>query len=218
MRSITINDYIYGLIIESDMTITLIIIIITCLVSITTFTKPGDMEKLSFSPYRIYHFKEYYRFLTSGFVHANTMHLFFNMLSLYFVGRAVETVFAGVLGSKWYYPLMYLLGLILPDLYNYYKYKDYSSYASIGASGAVSAVLFSAMLFGPWQTIYVFLIPCPFIVYAVLFLVYSVYMSKRGGDGIDHRAHFFGAVLGIIFPIIIEPRVLQIFLAQLMNP
>ncbi len=218
MRSIIINDYIYRLITAKTMSITLIIIIITCLVSITTFSRPEDMAKLSFSPYRVYHFKEWYRFLTSGFVHANTMHLLFNMLSLYFVGRSIEMAFAVVLGSKWYYPLLYLLGLVLPDLYNYYKYKNYSGYSSIGASGAVSAVLFSCVLFAPWQTIYVFLIPCPFIVYAVLFLIYSVYMSKRGGDGIDHRAHFFGAILGLIFPIIIEPQVMQIFLRQLLNP
>ncbi len=77
------------------------------------------------------------------------MHLVFNMLSLYFVGNALERAFEIVLGSKWYFPLMYLLGLILPDVYNYFKYKDYSGYASIGASGAVSAALFSCMMFAP---------------------------------------------------------------------
>ncbi len=200
------------------MSITLIIVIITCLVSITAFNRPGDIDKLSFWPYQMHRSNEYYRFLTSGLVHRDFIHLFFNMITLFFMGDAVEQFFTVMLGSKWYYPLMYVLGLVLPDMFNFFKYKNASHWSSIGASGAVSAVVFSCVLFAPWQTIYVFIIPIWFILYAVLFLIYSVYMSRRGGDGIDHTAHFYGALLGLIFPIVINPQVLPFFLNRLLNP
>ncbi|WP_341839601.1 rhomboid family intramembrane serine protease [Chitinophaga caseinilytica] len=219
MRSITINDYIYGLITIQLMSITLIIIVITSLVSITTFTRPGDMEKLSFWPYQVNHRNQYYRFFTSGLVHRDFMHLFFNMLSLYFFGDYISFYFERVLGSVYYFPLLYVLGLVLPDVANYFKYKDVYGYQSIGASGAVSAVLFSCVLFDPWQKIGLyFFIPMWFILYAVLYLVYSAYMSRRGGDGIDHSAHFWGAVLGLVFPIVIKPAVFTYFLQRLLNP
>lgn len=200
------------------MSITLIIVIITCLVSITAFNRPGDIDKLSFWPYQMHRSNEYYRFLTSGLVHRDFIHLFFNMITLFFMGDAVEQFFTVMLGSKWYYPLMYVLGLVLPDMFNFFKHKNNSHWSSIGASGAVSAVVFSCVLFAPWQTIYVFIIPIWFILYAVLFLIYSIYMSRRGGDGIDHTAHFYGALLGLIFPIVINPQVLPFFLNRLLNP
>lgn len=199
------------------MTITLAIIIITCLISFTTFNRPEQMDKLSFWPYYVRERKQYYRFLTSGFLHADYMHLLFNMLTLWFFGRTIEAAFVIIFGGKLHFILLYVLGLVLPDISTYFKYKDTYGYRSIGASGAVSAILFSAILLSPWSWIGVFFIPVPAIVYGVLFLAYSVYMSKRGGDGINHDAHFWGAVLGIIYPLIFKPELGKLFLQQFLS-
>lgn len=199
------------------MTITLAIIIITCLISFTTFNRPEQMDKLSFWPYYVRERKQYYRFLTSGFLHADYMHLLFNMLTLWFFGRTIEAAFVIIFGGKLHFVLLYVLGLILPDISTYFKYKDTYGYRSIGASGAVSAILFSAILLSPWSWIGVFFIPVPAIVYGVLFLAYSVYMSKRGGDGINHDAHFWGAVLGIVYPLIFKPELGKLFLQQFLS-
>lgn len=210
-RNIIINNYIYS------MTITIAIIIITCLISFTSFSRPEQIDKLSFWPFMVSSKREYYRFLTSGFVHADFTHLLFNMITLYFFGQAVESIFSQLFGSKLHFILLYVLGLILPDISTYFKHKDNYGYRSIGASGAVSAVLFSAILFSPWAKILVFFIPMPAIVYGVLFLAYSVYMSRRGGDGINHDAHFWGAILGLIFPLIFRPELGKYFLQQLLS-
>ncbi|RPD39774.1 rhomboid family intramembrane serine protease [Chitinophaga barathri] len=200
------------------MTLTIAIIIVTCLVSITSFNKPDQIDKLSFWPYRVSHNNQYYRYITSGFVHADWNHLFFNMLTLYFFGSVAESNMQMFLGGKVYYVILYVLGLVLPDVSTYFKYKDIYGYRSIGASGAVSAILFSSIFFEPWNTILVFFIPIWAIVYGGLFLGYSVYMSKRGGDGINHDAHFWGAVLGLVFPIVMRPELAKLFLEQLLRP
>ncbi|WP_346321005.1 rhomboid family intramembrane serine protease [Chitinophaga sp. YIM B06452] len=197
------------------MTFTIAIIVITCLVSITSFNRPEQVDKLSFWPYKVNNERQYYRYITSGFVHADFMHLFFNMFTLYFFGTIAEGYMQAYMGGKIYFVLLYVLGLVLPDVSTYFKYKDVYGYRAIGASGAVSAVLFSSVLFAPWAPIYVFFIKVWAILYAVLFLIYSAYMSKRGGDGINHDAHFWGAVLGLVFPIVMKPELAKYFLEQL---
>ncbi len=156
------------------MTFTIAIIVITCLVSITSFNRPEQVDKLSFWPYKVNNDRQYYRYITSGFVHADFNHLFFNMLTLFFFGRIAEANFQMFLGGKVYYVILYTLGLVLPDVSTYFKYKDVYGYRAIGASGAVSAVLFSSIFFEPWNTIYVFFILIWAILYGGLFLAYSV--------------------------------------------
>ena len=86
---------------------------------------------------------------------------------------------------------------------------------SVGASGAVSAVLFTAIFMSPWQRIYLFAaIPIPGIVFGVLYLIYCQYMARRGGDRVNHGAHFYGAVYGFLFPVFIDPGLANHFLDQ----
>lgn len=197
--------------------ITLIIIIFTCIVSITSFNRPDQIDKLSFWPYMINERKEWYRFITSGFVHADFMHLAFNMLTLWFFGNAMEQYFQLFFGSKFFFILLYVLGLILPDISSYFRQKDNIAYRAIGASGAVSAVLFSIIVFDPWMMIRVFFIPLPAIVFGVLYLAYSWYMAKRGGDNIGHDVHFWGAVLGLVFPIVLKPELGLLFIERFLS-
>jgi len=199
--------------------ITLTIIVITCLVSVYGFSNSKIIDDLIFWPPAITNQKQYYRFVTCGFVHANYMHLAFNMLTLYFFGRAIEVYYMGYLGLHHYtFLILYIGALIVSVLPTYFKQKNNYNYRSLGASGAVCAVLFAFILLQPWQTIFVLFIPVPAIIYAVLFLVYSVYMSKKGGGYINHDAHFYGALFGVAFTIIVRPEVVSIFLNQLSHP
>jgi membrane associated rhomboid family serine protease len=197
------------------LTLSLIIIIITCIISITAFSRPGEIDKLSMWPYMVKEHKQYYRFITAGLVHADYMHLGFNMLTMFFFGKYIETIFQQLFGGKIYFLLFYVLALIVSDIPSYIRHRNNYGYRSIGASGAVSAVVFAFILFQPWAKIVVFVIPMPAVLYGVLFLGYSVYMSRRGGDGINHDAHFWGAIFGVLFPLAIRPELAKYFIEQI---
>jgi membrane associated rhomboid family serine protease len=195
---------------------TLIIIIITCLVSVTAFYNSGELEKLLLWPAVMKAHRQYYRFVTAGFVHADWMHLAFNMITLYYFGRAVEVYFRQLFGPG-VYLLFYLAAMVVADIQTFLKYREDYSYRALGASGAVSAVLFAAILFNPWAKIYLFFIPIgiPAFIFGGLYLVFCVYMSRKGNDGINHNAHLWGAIFGIVFTIVLEPRVAVYFLQQI---
>ena len=199
--------------------ITVIIIAITCIVSILCFNGTLNGNKLIFNAYQVWHRKEWYRMLTSGMIHSGWGHLFFNMLTLYFFGRVVEqyfsAAFGGILGAV-LYVMLYVSALAISSLGDLVKYRDNWNYNALGASGAVSAVLFASILFAPKMGIYIYLIPIPVpgYIFAPLYLLYCWYMAKRNMDNIGHTAHFWGAVYGILFPIICKPDVLSFCLSQ----
>jgi|688.fasta_scaffold415069_2 membrane associated rhomboid family serine protease len=200
-------------------TITFIIIIITVLVSYTSFQNVDTINKLIFYPYQMKDKKEWWRFVTHGFIHADLQHLIFNMLTLYFFGRNIEITFENLFGNSLVYPLFYLSALIVSSIPSYFKYKDNAYYRSLGASGAVAAVLFATIVFDPWQTLMLnFFIPIPAMLFAIGYVAYSSYMSKKGNDNIGHDAHLYGAIYGFIFPMVMKPGVLPYFFNQLMHP
>lgn len=199
------------------MSITLYLILITSALSIWAFTDRGLMDKLIFSPYAISRGNEHWRFLTSGFLHANWMHLFFNMFVLYFFGRVVERYYQMAFGEQatLFYLLLYGLGIVCSSIFTYFRHKDDPTYRSLGASGAVSSVLFASIIFQPLQEMCLYFILClPSIIFGVAYLVYSVYMGRKGQDNVNHDAHFFGAVFGIVFTIVLEPEVVMHFIDQ----
>ena len=169
----------------------------------------GDQpEAYAFQPWQL---------LTYGFMHGGVMHLLFNMLTLFFFGRLMEQFFAARLGSLGFL-LFYMGGLVVSILPTYLKNRSNARYRSLGASGAVSAVLFAFVLLAPWARIYVFVIPMPAIIYALLYTAYSIYMDKRGQDNVNHSAHLWGAAYGVAFTLLLEPRVLTLFLYALAHP
>ncbi|MDQ8936086.1 rhomboid family intramembrane serine protease [Acinetobacter rudis] len=200
---------------HSPLSHTLSLIIITVIVSIAAFNMPALMNRLIFKPTAMRQ-GQIDRFITHGFVHADATHLLFNMITLFFFGSIIESFY-----RQYFYDLgfvlFYLGGLIFAILPSYLKHKNNPYWASLGASGAVSAVLFAYILFEPWHLIFVFFIPVPAIIFAFLYVFYSLWAGRRYGDNINHSAHLWGAAYGVIVTLLIEPRILAHFITKLLQ-
>ncbi|MDR1273503.1 MAG: rhomboid family intramembrane serine protease [Odoribacteraceae bacterium] len=201
------------------MSTTVSIIIATVLVSIACFNNEKLFYGLAFSAARAVRRGEWYRLITHGFVHADWMHLFVNMFTFYSFGLYIEKMFDEYLGfGAWAFPLLYFGGMVIASLHDVVKRRDDAFYTSVGASGAVSAVLFASIFMNPWSKIYLFAaIPIPGILFGGLYLFYCQYMARRGGDNINHNAHFYGAVYGLVFPALLEPGLVRHFLNALLH-
>ena len=196
---------------------TVALVIITVLISIAAFNDERLTDRLILWPRRMTSPNEYYRLLSSGFIHADTMHLLFNMFTLYFIGTSVELMFSTFV-TPWLFVLMYLTGIVAASLPSFSKHRHDPYYRSLGASGGVAAVLFSAVYLEPWAVMRVMGIPMPSILFAVAYLIYSAYSSKKGRDNVNHDAHFWGAVYGFLFTFMIEPSHGKMFFYQIIRP
>jgi membrane associated rhomboid family serine protease len=192
--------------------LTLTIIIITALASFAAFENRKTQDDLIFWPAVINSRRQYYRFLTYGFIHANYGHLIFNMLTLWFIGQSLEvgavnrqtydSVFEGQ--AKMYYALLYFTGLIVSTVPDYFRNRDNFAYRALGASGAVSAVVFASIALAPKQKLifFPFVFGIPGYLFAVVYLALSAYMARRGGDNIGHGVHITGGIYGLVFTIV----------------
>jgi len=199
------------------MLFTLIILAVTCIVSFMAFSNRNLIDDLILWPPAIERKKQYWRLVTYGLIHADGMHLLFNMMTLFFFGRIMEPQVNQSLGA-FGFVLFYVGGLVISILPTYLKNRHNSNYRSLGASGAVSAVMFAFILYSPWARIYVYFLPVPAIIYAVLYVIYSVYMDRQGRGNINHIAHLWGAAYGVVFTVVVNPGVLSTFLEQLSQP
>jgi membrane associated rhomboid family serine protease len=188
------------------MNVTIIIVIITCIVSFIAFSNQRVIDELIFNPPAIYHRNEWYRFFTCGLIHADMMHLAFNMFSFYVFGRIVEKNFIEIFGDKGaiLYAVMYIAALPACLVPTYAQHRENYSYRSLGASGAVSAVIFAGIFLQPTLGVSLIFIPIPIpgFIFGPLYLIITAYLSKRGGSNINHSAHFWGALFGIAFLIV----------------
>jgi len=201
-----------------QITITLVIIIITTGISLYTMQKPSVLNGLMMNPYLITNHGQYYRLITSGFIHRDHMHLIFNMFSFYFFGTQLEYIFQEIFGSlgSVHFIALYLLGIIVSDIPTVLKNRKNEHYNSLGASGAVSAVVFACILFLPLRDICLYGVLCfPGVVLGFVYLAYSFYSSKKSKDGINHDAHLYGALFGVAYCLIFYPDSLRIFLEQM---
>lgn len=207
------------------MSITLIIIIITALVSISAFSSDKIYNDLIFYPPAVTHQRQWYRFFSCGFIHADWLHLIFNMYALYMFGEGVERFFTNYLfqeKGKLFYLLMYITALGVCLLPTYAKHKEDAYYRSLGASGAVSAVIFAFILLNPMAGLGLIFLPgihIPGFIFGFLYLGISSYLDKRGGGNINHSAHLWGALFGIGFLIVMaavfsDYPVLRMFIEQ----
>ena len=194
------------------LSITIVIVAVTVLVSWRAFNDRALLERLILWPPAVERRKQYDRLLGYGFVHADWMHLIFNMITLWSFGTAVERVF-----SEWITPvgyvLFYLSAIVVSILPTYITHRNDANYRSLGASGGVSAVLFAFILFDPWSTLIIFPIPVPIpaFLFAILYVGYSIWMDRRGRDTVNHSAHLWGAAYGLLFTVLLEPKVLAHF-------
>jgi len=203
------------------MTITFIILLLTVATSIIGFTNPTFQSKGMLNPYMVQHRKEYWRLISSGFLHAGFFHLLINMMVLLGFGAIVESYYRELFpqNGKIYFAILYLGGILVANVPSLNKHKDNVYYNSLGASGAIAAVLFASILFDPWQKIYIFgILPLPGVILGPLYLFFEYTMSKRGGTNINHDAHFYGAIFGLLYTIILDPTILKYFFNVLMNP
>lgn len=198
---------------------TLIIIIVTLIITVIAFYSDEIMSKMMLNPYQVYHKKEWYRMITHGFLHADWTHLIINMIVLYSFGSNVEAWFGrlkmgGYIDSVTItYSLLYFGGIIISSMITLFRHRNNRWYNSVGASGAVSAIIFTSIFFNPMERLYFFaVIPIPGIVFAILYLVYGSYMSRRSKDNINHDAHLLGAVYGFVFPLLIDFDLISHFL------
>ena len=164
--------------------------------------------------------KEYFRILGHAVLHVDWTHLIFNMITLYFFGEFVEEAMKVIFNhGKLIFILLYILAAVISSLPSIAKHKNDHWYNSVGASGAVSAVLFAGILLNPTMKLIIFPIPIPLpgYVLGLGYLIFSHYMSKRNTDNINHDAHITGAVFGFFFPLILEPKLFNLFLENLVG-
>jgi membrane associated rhomboid family serine protease len=189
-----------------ELSITIIIVIITTLVSLGGFNNQKIIDDLIFYPPAVTYRNQWYRFITCGLIHADFGHLIFNMLSFFLFGKFVESTFLEIAGEngKWYYLAMYLTALAISILPTYFRHRNDYSYRSLGASGAVSAVVFAGLMIVPTVKVGFFIIPpiIPGFIFGPLYLLISAVLDRRGGSNINHSAHIWGALYGIAFIIL----------------
>lgn len=185
------------------LTVTLIILILTCVISFTAFSNEKITNDLIFYPTAVTNHNQWYRFITCGFIHADIMHLAFNMYTFYMFGGMVEQAFLEIFGDsgKILYTVLYITALVACLLPTYFQHKNNYYYRSLGASGAVSAVIFIGILLYPTMKLQIFPIPIgiPAFIFGPLYLLISAYLAKKGHGNINHSAHIWGAVYGVLF-------------------
>lgn len=196
------------------LSLTLILILITAAMTIYAWQNPTVLSRWMFNAYQIARRNEYWRFITSGFVHADWGHLIFNMISLYFFGQLMEQVV-----GREYYLVLYLVGIIVSEIPSYLKHRNNPNYNSLGASGGVSAVVFAGIVFFPLNPIYIFFIPIgiPGFLFGLLYMLYSYYEANRGGSYVNHSAHLWGALFGVTFVVILFPGAVPRFFEQVLS-
>ena len=199
---------------------TTILLGIILIMSLIAFKNEEYRNKWIFNPYLTKERNQWYRFVTSGFIHGDFMHLLINMLVFWSFGQAVESYFAYVFGqmATGYYLMLFFGALIISDLPTYFKHNSNPNYNALGASGAVSAVVFSSIVFAPMANIYLYgIIGLPGILLGLIYLGYTFYMGKKGADNINHDAHLWGALFGFGFTIILKPELFMHFVNSIID-
>ncbi len=202
--------------------ITYTILAITIFISITSMDNYVLKNKLMFNAYMIKERKEWYRFFSHGLIHADWMHLIFNMLALYMVGKFVEDSYVVIFEGKGilFFILLYVGGLAMSSLYSYERNKENMYYNALGASGAVSAVIFAFIMLAPNAQMGLLFIPflkIPAYIFGFVYIGFEYYLSKRGNTGIAHDAHLWGAVYGIVLTIVLKPSIASSFIDQIIG-
>lgn len=207
-----LTEYLYNTPVAS------IIFALTVGLSIYSFSNPSLLGQLMLHPYSMQRDRsKWYLVFSSGMVHKDWMHLLFNMITFYYFGFSLEQIMVANSGpvGHLFFAGLYIVSLVLSDIPTIMQHKDNPGYYSLGASGAISAVLFSFILFYPKTLLYLFMaIPIPAFIFGFLYLGYCIWASKNSRDGINHDAHLFGALSGLLITILLYPWIIRHFLGQ----
>lgn len=190
------------------MSVTVIIIIITVGISLYAFNNGEVFQKSLMNPFMVFKKGQYWRLLSSGFIHGSYIHLGFNMFTFYFFGRVVELVFEQIFGGIGIvvFILFYLSAIVISDLPTAFKQKDNFNYNSLGASGAVSAMVFASIIYFPLNDICLYGLLCiPGFLLGIGYVLYSYFRGKSMADNINHEAHLYGAIYGVVVAIVVYP-------------
>jgi len=181
---------------------TVIFVLTIALSLFALYGSPGLLQRCLFRPYWVLRRQQYLTVVASGFVHADLMHLLFNMMTFYFFAFPLERF----LGSFWFV-VLYAAGLLLSHAGTWYSHRRDPEYACLGASGAIAAVLFAAIVYFPDQSLYILPLPVPIPapLFAVGYLIYTYYASKHPHGRINHDAHLGGAIAGLLFVALLTP-------------
>lgn len=205
------------------MIVTYLLLGFTCLVSLLYMQNQEFKNKFMFNAYAIKHRNEWWRWFTGGILHADFVHLLFNMMTLYFFGEFVEATFNAHLlfgpgkGSLMFF-LMYASAIPISSAYSFFKNKNNPYYNALGASGAVSAVVYTFILLAPTHKIYIFgAFGVPGWMYGIIYLVISWNLARRNVGNIGHDAHFYGALYGFVFPLVFFPFLAERFISQIVG-
>jgi len=187
---------------------------ITILVSLMAFSNQSLYDKLMLHPYEVARGQKIHTLITSGFIHKDLMHLMFNMFSYYFFAFTLEQTI-----GHWQFGMLYFVSLILSDMPTVLKNKENNGYYSLGASGAISAVIFGFILYYPLIPMGILFLPpqlgIPAFIFGILYLVYCSYASRHSRDNINHDAHLYGALSGLLIAILLNPSVVSSFFHQI---
>jgi membrane associated rhomboid family serine protease len=189
---------------------TLCLLIITIGVSLVAEFVPTAKGHMILAPFLMTRTRQYHQLVTAGLIHAGYGHLLLNMMTLFFFGPTLELT----IGSQGYF-IVYLVSLLVGNLYPFFKYRSKPEYLALGASGAISGVVLSYCLYYPLHSIYIFgIVPLPAFLYAVLYIGYSSYAMRQQRDNIGHEAHLAGAVGGILATIAVDPDVIRVLISH----
>lgn len=184
-------------ILNIDTPAAIIILLFTAIVSLLALHgHPQLIDRGIFRPYWLVRRQQYHTLFTHGLLHASMSHLLFNMLTFYFFAFPLERT----IGTPKFI-FLYLVSLVASEARTYLQQSNNPAYATLGASGAVSAVLFAEIVYYPQQSLFILPIPFPIPapIFAVGYVAYSFYLSRRGDDGVNHNAHIDGAITGLLF-------------------
>lgn len=178
------------------------LLVANIILSVAAFRTPRLIDAVMFDMRRIRQDHQYQRLLTSGFVHGDGLHLFVNMLTLFFIGPTLEYI----VGTGRFLGI-YFASLLVGSLWTLVENHRNLEYRALGASGAISGVTTAFALFAPFTMFYLFFaIPIPAILFAVLYIAWSAFAQGRVNDGIGHAAHLGGALTGVVLVCVFWPE------------
>ncbi len=202
------------------MTATDVLSVVIVVVSLLAWQRNKWFRALAFWPYGVDRYRQWYRWLTSVFVHADMWHLLINVFVLYSFGNSLETLLRDIFGlmERWVFLGLFVAGGILSEVATYRRHRHHPNYLSVGASGAVAAVLFAFVLWEPWDRLLIWgVLPVPAILLAGAYLLFSAYMDRRSDQTVNHSAHLWGGIIGVLYMILVYPPVVLHFISRLIH-